>query len=87
MSKLTMMGNLLVLMGLSSMYNYRSSKAIGNTPAPDDVRRKPEVNKIKNRDRLLQEGQVKEWTIDDITVTAINEKNAIRKVNNIKKAK
>ena len=39
---------------------------------------------INRKHRLLKRGN-KEFTIDGITVIALNNKNAIRKVNNIKK--
>jgi len=42
------------------------------------------INEEK-RNRVLLNKELKEWTIDGITVIALNRKNAIRKIENIKK--
>lgn len=50
----------------------------------DEMRRLKAYIKRQNDLSLISKGVI-QWTIDGITVLAINKKNAIRKVNNIKR--
>ena len=65
--------------------------AIANPKAAAELSRKIDGDSGLSRERkqelqneILKEHGVKQFTIDGITVMAINEKNAIRKVNRIK---
>jgi len=75
-SKVFMMGSLLIgMMETMSMPNGRREVKVNVGGSKHDKRRYSEI---------LRDKGVKQYTIDGITVTAINEKSAIKKVNKIK---
>ena len=81
--------------GMSKIYGLAMAYAMMGTLMPPWMRhdielteeQKEYIKKIreeKAKERKLQRG-LKEWNIDGIKVIALNEKNAIRKANKIKK--
>ena len=83
---------------MKAIYSQLMMLAMAGSFIEQDYYNKPAINKlsfeeiqqlqirasINRKHRLLKRGN-KEFTIDGITVIALNNKNAIRKVNNIKK--
>lgn len=78
----------LMTLGMMSMNNYHDHTIQGENDykplTPEEMERYKLLLKQRQIDILKQKG-CKEFTIDGITVIALNEKNAIRKINNIKK--
>lgn len=69
---------------MGAMFDSDSGRRFSQELTPADLEYFKELAKRKQKEIKLQTG-CKEFTIDGITVIALNEKNAIRKVNAIKK--
>jgi hypothetical protein len=75
--------HLIALMSMAAMADdWINSNITSRPPTPEEIARFKREKKERERDLNLSKG-LKEWTIKGITVFAINEKNAIRKVNKI----
>lgn len=75
---------LLMAMGIAGMMAAQGMPPMRDEDTPGAPER--DISPERHKANLKKKG-VQDWTIDGITVQARDEKNAIRKVNNIKKAK
>lgn len=71
-------------MALGAGGDFHGSNSHYTEPTEEEKKRAIERRNRQAKANVLAKG-AKEWTIDGITVIARNEKNAIRKIENIKR--